>query len=550
VMEITNIMRKTAVRRVLLVLSASATLVIGSVMHLSPAAAEKPAEMPRVPTFVPGEVLVVFEPSVSERTANGLLRQKGLEVISASETSDLVRVRVAIGQEEETAAALLAGGGVRLAAPNHILYADFIPNDPSYGLQWGLPKIQAPAAWDMTTGSSNVTIAVVDSGLDMALAEFSGRIVHPRDFVNVPPDDDPEDTCTHGTHVAGIAAAMGNNGVGVAGAAWNVNVMPIRSLTNYSGNCTGTEADIYDGIHWAVDNGAQIINLSLGRSRAAADHTCEQDYPTMSSAVQYAYDAGVLVVAATGNNGVPRDELYCPAYQTAALAVGATDSSDNRAYYSNYGPGIDVVAPGSSVYSTLPGGSYGYKSGTSMATPYVAGLAALLWSMDASLSRDDVWTTIEQTSDDLGSAGWDEQYGYGRINALQALDTLATSLTPADVAFLIDDFKGPLPAQRQLMISTTVSSVLTWTATISPSVSWVTQVVPSSGTVSIGSPSTVTLSITRPVTYGAYTTTLWVNAVNAWGVPVRPRAAEARVTYVHELDTIILLPVLKGHSSD
>ena len=372
-----------------------------------------------------------FKPRVDELAARDLLGEQGLLILEASPHSGLIRLQVTPGDESQAIAELLASGEVAIASLNHILHASVEPDDTYYAWQWAPPKIEAPAAWDLTTGIASVTVAMVDSGLDTAHGEFAGRVVFPRDEI----DDDytPQDTCSHGTHVAGIVGARGNNAAGVAGMAWEVNLLPVRVLIwdGDLGRCVGTEADIHDGIYWAVAHGAKIVNLSLG-GLPFYGHTCEQDYPVMSSAVQYASDTGVLVVASSGNNYASR--LACPALQSAVMAVGATTVSDERSVFSNYGTGLEVVAPGSSIYSTVPG-NYGDKSGTSMAAPHVSGLGALLWSLSPGLSREQVRSTIQSSVVDLGTPGWDKFYGYGRINAWRALTSGTADLSVTKTAW-------------------------------------------------------------------------------------------------------------------
>lgn len=363
--------------------------------------------------YVPGEVLVLLKPGAVGRLTGqaAAWAVPGVKAVRPARYGRLLRLSVAPGQESAVIAGLKASGAVDVAALNHLVYAQEVPDDPDYALQWALPRVDAPAAWDLITGTRAITVAIVDSGLDTAHPEFSGRLVAPWDVID--DDTDPEDTCDHGTHVAGILGATGNNGTGIAGMAWNVNLMPVRVL---GGTCSGSEADVAAGIDYAVAHGAQVINLSLG---ANTDSTCEERFPVMSRAVQDAYTAGRLVVAAAGNSGAAM--LLCPARQVEALAVGATTPGDELAGFSNYGEGLDLVAPGDSIYSTLPGDGYGYKSGTSMATPHVAGLAALVWSLAPDLAREEVRAILEVTADDLGAPGWDQYFGFGRINAGNAL---------------------------------------------------------------------------------------------------------------------------------
>lgn len=285
-----------------------------------------------------------------------------------------------------------------------------IPNDPYYSSwQWNMDRVGAPLAWYYSNGSG-VIIAVADTGVDLSHPDLAGKIVSGWDFVNG--DSVPQDDNGHGTHVAGIAAAVTNNGVGVAGLGWDAQVMPVKVL-DWAGS--GWISDIANGIRWAADNGADVINLSLGGP--GYDSTLDQ-------ATTYAHGKGALVVAAAGNCatvsnscGNQLNPVFYPAANLYVMAVAATDSTDARTNYSEYGYFVDIAAPGDEIWSTLWANTYGYKSGTSMASPHVAGLAALVWAACPALTNDQVASVIESNALDLGAPGWDEYYGYGRIRA-------------------------------------------------------------------------------------------------------------------------------------
>lgn len=288
-------------------------------------------------------------------------------------------------------------------------------------IRYNLTKIKATTAWDSCYRGAGVTVAVVDTGVDLDHTDLAANLVSGKTFVDGTSSAD--DDYGHGTHVAGIIAAVNNNG-GVIGVAPEASIMPVKVL-NSSGS--GSIADVADGIVWAADNGADIINLSLASTSSST---------TLKNAVNYAVNKGVLLVAAGGNCGDSNyGDNYCsyqdqpvyPAAYSNVMAVASTDSSDSQSSFSNQGSYIDIAAPGSSIYSTYKGGSYATMSGTSMAAPHVAGLAALIWSQDSSLSRSEVWAQIEDTATDLGSSGWDKVYGYGRINAAAAMESAQTS---------------------------------------------------------------------------------------------------------------------------
>ncbi|MBV5323623.1 peptidase S8, partial [bacterium] len=318
------------------------------------------------------------------------------------------------GKVAESIAAISACPQVRYVEPNYMAsIADTIPSDPNWGLQYGLINIRAPQGWDYATGSPAVTIAIIDSGVDLNHADLSAKIVPGYDFVNG--DSIPQDDNGHGTHVAGIAAASGNNGIGIAGVSWGARIMPIKVL-NASGN--GDFATVAAGIIWATNHGAQVINLSLGGASAST---------VLQDAVNYAYGNGVLLAAAAGNTG--SNFVLYPARYPNVIAVGAVDNANNLTAFSNYGPELDMVAPGASIYSTTIGG-YEYNSGTSMAVPYISGRAAILRGINN--SPDSITSEMESTALDLGPAGFDVSYGFGLIQLDKALKL---ALPPAPTIF-------------------------------------------------------------------------------------------------------------------
>jgi len=294
------------------------------------------------------------------------------------------------------------------------------PNDPFFQKQWGLEKIDAVNAWKLSKGDG-VIIALVDTGVDLNHPDLSGKIVPGYDYVSS--DSYPQDDNGHGTHVAGIAAASTNNQIGVAGLGWNAPIMPVKVL-NSSG--AGLTSWIANGIIGAANHGAKIINLSLGG---------DQYSDLLQSAVNYATGLGALVIAAAGNCGDPStyrsngcssfNPTIYPAANQNVLAVGATDSNDNRGIFSSYGSFVDVSAPGVNIYSTILNDTYAYASGTSMAAPFVSGLAALVWAENPSLTSYQVGNIIVGTADDLGPAGRDDYFGYGRINAAKAVTSIS-----------------------------------------------------------------------------------------------------------------------------
>jgi subtilisin family serine protease len=246
--------------------------------------------------------------------------------------------------------------------------------------------------------------------VDLTHPDLAAKIVGGYDFVN--DDASAQDDHGHGTHVAGIAAAVSNNGAGVAGVSWRARIMPVKVL-NSAGN--GTFANVAAGIIWAADHGADVINLSVGGVSSSI---------VLQNAINQAASQGVLIIAAAGNAG--GNLIFYPAAYPNVIAVGSTDSLNNRAPFSNYGSEIDLVAPGVSIYSTSSGSSYGFRDGTSMSTGFVSGFAALLLGIPGNNSPSAVRALMESTALDLGSAGWDGFYGNGLIQMDTAIQMVWT----------------------------------------------------------------------------------------------------------------------------
>ncbi|HEY9841260.1 MAG TPA: S8 family peptidase [Candidatus Obscuribacterales bacterium] len=287
------------------------------------------------------------------------------------------------------------------------------PNDSMFAKQYSHRVTNSQAGWELTKGSPRVLIGVVDSGVDVTHPDLRAKIVDT--FNSADNNKDVKDFVGHGTHVAGIASAMTNNGMGVAGVAPECGILAVKVASGDSGY-PSTEG-IANGVMWAADHGAQVINLSLGS---------RQESKAITDAVKYALSKNVTVVAATGNDG-GRVMSY-PAAVPGVVAVGATDSKDARARYSNYGPWVSVTAPGSDILSTFPLNTnligqteYGQISGTSMATPFVTGLAALIRSKYPTMPQVMVKQVLESSTDDKGKPGFDEEYGHGRVNVAKAL---------------------------------------------------------------------------------------------------------------------------------
>lgn len=335
---------------------------------------------------------------------------------------------------------------VEYAEPNFIRRAMLQPNDDLYRWQYHYDDIRLPQAWDLTKGSSEVIVAVIDTGVYLEHTDLSGKLITGYDFLDDDTDpDDPGDNPTgastwHGTHVTGTVAAQTDNNRGVAGSGWNTRVMPLRVL----GSGGGETADVIQAIYYASglpnrsnqlpSKKADIINLSLG---GGGRSTAEQE------AINAAREAGVIVVAAAGNSG--SDELFYPASYDGVVSVSAVGPDKERPRYSNFGDSIDMAAPGGNldidlnsdgeadgVYSTIAiedsntgsrSSGYGLLEGTSMAAPHVSGVIALMRAVYPDLSPSDLDTLIASgaITDDIGEAGRDQYFGFGLINALKAI---------------------------------------------------------------------------------------------------------------------------------
>ena len=301
--------------------------------------------------------------------------------------------------------------GVQFVEPRHYARAFDSPSDPMYALQHALPRVQLTGAWDRCSVASPPLVAIVDTGIDYAHPDLVAQFgpLKGYDFVDSDADPAPDASWeTHGTHVAGIIAATRDNGIGVAGAAPAV-LLSLRALDQEG---RGTQDDVADAINWAATHGARIVNLSLGGS---ADLILE-------AAVENAWNHNVLLVAASGNES--RNAISYPAAYDEVIAVGAISQANGLADFSNYGPQQELVAPGTTILSTYPQADYAVASGTSMASPLVAGVAALTLSCDPSLGNSQLRALLTGSADDLGSPGWDPTYGYGRVNAWALLDRL------------------------------------------------------------------------------------------------------------------------------
>jgi thermitase len=293
-----------------------------------------------------------------------------------------------------------------------VVYASAVTasNDDYSGRQWAITKTMVPQAWEVTSGANNVVIAVLDTGIDQKQEDLVGKVIAEVNFTDSPTTDD---IYGHGTHIAGIIAAAANNGVGIAGLAYNCSLMNVKVADDQGRFDSSVAAK---GVIWAVDHGAKVINMSLVSTEPSLG---------LERAINYAWSKGAVVIAAAGN--LVGNKIVYPAYYSNCIAVAATDSNDCVASWSSQGYWVDVAAPGVDIYSTLPGNKYGNKSGTSMAAAHVSGLAGLLFALRSDKNsngfvNDEVRAAIENGCDGLSMGAIK-----GRINAFHAVNKALTS---------------------------------------------------------------------------------------------------------------------------
>jgi thermitase len=373
------------------------------------AAQPKLDEDPSGAPYVAGELLVAYEPGTSAQTEQAVVRRSGGR--TAEDLSERIRLLAFPGIRRNTSEQareralqrrledLRDEPGVAAADYNHLYKASFVPDDPRYAGQWGLRKAAFPGAWNDTRGAG-AKIAIVDSGIDSNHPDIGGKISAQRDFVAG--DAVANDPFGHGTQVAGIAAALTNNGKGVAGGCPSCKLLVARVLNERGDTYTST---LVSGINWSANSGADVINLSINGP----------DNGSLETAINAAAASGAVIVASAGNNRGPR----YPAAYSKVIAVSATNKNDGLAYFSNYGTYVDLAAPGTNILSTRAGGGYDEASGTSESAPFVAALAGLLASEGKTSS--EIRQRMQSTATDLGASGDDPKFGHGRINADRAV---------------------------------------------------------------------------------------------------------------------------------
>ena len=339
-----------------------------------------------------------------------------------------IDVLVVQGSDVNVARSLLATTQeIRYVEADSVAFAQTGPNDPRFAGQYGPRLAGLPAAWSAAGyGSAAVTIAVLDSGIARTHPDLQGaRLLAGHDYVNG--DAMPNDDCGHGTHVAGIAGASTDNGIGVAGAS-QATLLPLKVLGS---GCSGSLSNIAQAILDATDQGADVITMSFGTT---------SDSRTLATAVRYAWDHGVLLVAAAGN-GAGDDSVRYPAAYNEVIAVSAVDAGKRLASYSSRGAHVEVAAPGTSIDSTTVGGGYGLMSGTSMSAPSVAGILALARSCAPQSTNQGLRDSLATTAEDLGPVGRDASFGFGLARADRLIAAVCGTAPP-----VVSPTPAPAPA--------------------------------------------------------------------------------------------------------
>ena len=435
--------------------------------------ADKHLTAPGGATRIADQLVVKFHSGVTQTQIDGLNAVLGTSLLEHHWRSGVHRLRVSEGKNmNEALTNLRASALVESVGFNYVVRALAVPNDPDYQpAQWNLfdsvGGIWAESAWDLSVNKGEgVVVAVVDTGVAyenygpyVQAPDLNKTFVAPKNFVDS--TDHPNDDNGHGTHIAGTIAQDTNNGLATAGIAYRANIMPLKIL-DWMGN--GSIAALNDAIYYAVDNGARVINLSLGIANTGAPNASGQvcaEIVGLNEALQYAYDHGVVVVAASGNEGV--DVVNCPAAYPTVIAVGGTRHDGQRTYYSNGGNALDIVAPGGDLlvdqngdgepdgilqvsFCNDPGtmfdsweldhvslyGSFctAMQAGTSMAAPHVSATVALMLGENPSLTPDSIRSYLQSTARDFGAMGWDKDYGWGLLNAGAAVAAVGGTPPP------------------------------------------------------------------------------------------------------------------------
>lgn len=353
-----------------------------------------------------GRVLVQPRAGISAEHFDNILKQHGGKAAARIPQLNIHVVELPPHASEKAVAALLKNHPhIKFAEVDAAIPPNLVTNDTYFGNAWHLSKMDAPTAWNTSLGTG-ITVAILDTGVDASHPDLQGQLVP--GWNTYDNNADTSDVYGHGTQVAGVVAAAGNNGAGVTSLAWGAKVMPIRisDLTGW-----GYASTVASGLTFAADNGAKVANLSYAFT----------SFSSVQSAAQYFKNKGGVTVMSAGNTGAVENT----ANTDTIITVSATDSADARPSWSTYGPMIDVSAPGVGIWTTARGGGYSAPSGTSFAAPATAATVALMMAANNRLAPADIERLLKSTAVDLGDAGWDQYFGAGRVNASAAVQAAA-----------------------------------------------------------------------------------------------------------------------------
>ncbi|MDD2890202.1 MAG: S8 family peptidase [bacterium] len=467
--------------------------------------------------IVSGELLVGYKSSVDAKKASLTelgLTQKEIIFVNRDIGSNIILIKTTANLEQEKAllASLKSHSNISFVEPNRTGKLEATPNDPLYGTyQWDKVNMNAPTGWDYGFGSTSISIGVIDCGIEYTHEDLVDRFTTTKGYDYMDNDNDPAPGTSeqHGTACAGIAAATINNAKGIAGVA-NARLYALRAA-----NATTPDiAKVAQSIQWCIDNGVKIISMSLSFDAGST---------TLQTKCDAAWAAGIVLFAASGNNGA--ETIRYPAGYSSVIAVGSITKLDARSSFSNYGTHLDLVAPGGAHTGTqtddigcpIPGNQYTTGWGTSFATPNAAGAAALIWSLKSSLSNQQLRDLMQNTATDLGTTGWDKEYGYGKVNIAAALT--GGTVTPDTGTINVQNLSS---ATSDLDVSN-----------ITYKSSWVQSVSPKTFTVSVGNSQAVTIIVQGSLHTGYYYDTLSIasndNAHTPYKVPLILRVGDVGI---------------------